>query len=108
MKRIYWPSYDLGVGGDYEKLYEWLDDHDAKPCGQSVAFFTYECQRRDIDIDEALKQELTRLLELRPNNKLYIIRPKDDDKPVGTYIYGRRPSSPWEGYGKKPNGNDDE
>ena len=108
MERIYWLSYDLGVGGDYEKLYEWLDDHDARPCGQSVAFFTYKSRRRDIGIDEALEQELTHLLDLRPNNKLYIIRRKDDGKLSGSFIYGKRSSSPWEGYGKKPNGNDDE
>ena len=28
-----WISYDLGVRGDYENLYSWLDTHGAKECG---------------------------------------------------------------------------
>lgn len=35
MKQLIWISYDLGVSGDYENLYAWLDDHGAKECGQS-------------------------------------------------------------------------
>lgn len=38
MEKSYWLSYDLGVGGNYDKLYGWLDDHNAVPCGDSVAF----------------------------------------------------------------------
>ena len=54
--KVYWLSYDLGVGGDYDGLYAWLDDHNAKPCGQSVAFFAYSTNRSDID--RALAEEL--------------------------------------------------
>jgi len=42
MHTAMWMSYDLGVKGDYEGLYAWLDDHDAKECGNSVAFLRYE------------------------------------------------------------------
>ena len=42
MHTVMWMSYDLGVKGDYEGLYAWLDDHDAKECGNSVAFLRYE------------------------------------------------------------------
>ena len=31
----------FGVGGDYEGLYSWLDDHDAKECGDSVASLAF-------------------------------------------------------------------
>jgi hypothetical protein len=37
MHTVMWMSYDLGVKGDYEGLYAWLDDHEAKECGNSVA-----------------------------------------------------------------------
>ena len=37
MKKFIWLSYDLGIGGDYESLYSWLDNHEAKECGDSVA-----------------------------------------------------------------------
>ncbi len=33
--RIIWLSYDLGIQGDYPSLYEWLDKHQAKECGDN-------------------------------------------------------------------------
>ena len=45
MESFVWMSYDLGVSGDYEGLYAWLDDHNAKECGNSVAWvfsFSYD------------------------------------------------------------------
>jgi hypothetical protein len=42
MNKALWLSYDLGVKGDYEGLYAWLDDHNAEECGNSVAFLHYE------------------------------------------------------------------
>jgi hypothetical protein len=30
----YWISFDLGLQGDYEPLYEWLDRHEALECGE--------------------------------------------------------------------------
>ena len=37
MHTVMWMAYDLGVKGDYEGLYAWLDDHSAAECGNSVA-----------------------------------------------------------------------
>jgi hypothetical protein len=41
MKKLIWISYDLGVKGDYEGLYAWLDNHNAKECGNSIAALEY-------------------------------------------------------------------
>lgn len=32
-----WLSYDLGINGDYQSLYTWLDNYKAKECGDSMA-----------------------------------------------------------------------
>ena len=40
-KRI-WISFDLGVTGDYDRLYEWLDEHNAVECGNGFATLEYE------------------------------------------------------------------
>lgn len=107
--KIYWLSYDLGVGGDYDGLYAWLDDHNAKPCGQSVAFFAYSTKRRDID--RALAEELNESVNLRPGNRLYIVREKETDGEstiAGTFIYGKRNAAPWEGFGKQSPAQEDE
>ncbi len=49
MKKMVWISYDLGVKGDYEGLYAWLDDHKAKECGNSLAALEYDCTSNLID-----------------------------------------------------------
>ena len=99
MEKTYWLSYDLGVGGNYEKLYGWLDDHNAVPCGESVAFFKYS-YNKDEDPDKKLKQDLIDSLDLKAGNKLYLIRRKEgEDKTVGSFIYGKRSAAPWKGFG---------
>jgi hypothetical protein len=36
-KTRYWISFDLGLMGDYSRVYEWLDSMDALECGPGVA-----------------------------------------------------------------------
>jgi hypothetical protein len=50
--------FDLGVRGDYEGLYAWLDDHDVKECGASVAYLKYSYKT---DFLAELRQELERV-----------------------------------------------
>ena len=108
MKKRYWLSYDLGVGGDYAHLYQWLDDRKAVPCGNNVAYFTYEYQPGG-NPDTLLKEELEQKIALKPGNILYVIRQKgDEEKTVGTYIYGKRQAAPWTGYGSVSTEEDDE
>ncbi|WP_300726044.1 hypothetical protein [uncultured Bacteroides sp.] len=97
--KTYWLSYDLGVGGDYESLYSWLDNHKAKPCGDSVAYFKYQYEEGE-NPDEKLKNELLDCLDLKGGNKLYLIRRKEDGSSIlGSFIYGTRSAAPWVGYG---------
>ncbi len=96
--KTYWLSYDLGVGGDYESLYQWLDNHQAKICGDSLAYLKYSYED-DEDPDEKLKTELLQMVKLKGGNKLYIIRKGTDNRVVGSFIYGTRSAAPWVGYG---------
>ena len=98
MEKTYWLSYDLGVGGDYENLYQWLDDHKAKPCGNSIAFFSYDFPD-NADGDETLKQELLNKVKTKPGNILYLVRQNKEQNIVGSFIYGKRQVAPWVGYG---------
>lgn len=101
MEKAYWLSYDLGVGGNYDKLYGWLDDHEAVPCGDSVAFFKYQYKEGE-NPDDKLKKDLLEALELRAGNKLYVIRINDDKKQaIGSFIYGKRSGAPWKGFGSR-------
>jgi hypothetical protein len=84
----YWISYDLGLQGDYDQLYAWLDKNGAKECGDSVATFLSKLSR-----EEVVKQ-LSRVLEPKRNPRVYIITMKNG----GKFVFGKRKVAPWTGY----------
>jgi hypothetical protein len=107
MKEIaLWLTYDLGVGGDFQGLYSWLDDNKAVECGNNVAFFTFSFPDEigsDADFDQYLRTELESKIGIKPGNRIYIVREAFDDnrkgKTIGTFVVGKRKASPWEGFG---------
>lgn len=103
IKKAIWLSYDLGIGGDYPGLYKWLDNHKAKECGNSVAFFKYKIEEEQLDnLLQILSDDLEKSVELRYGDRLYVIYRKEDVTSCsvkGNFIFGRRKSNPWEGYG---------
>lgn len=103
MKQRIWLSFDLGIRGDYEGLYAWLDDHDAKECGECLATFMYEYEN---NLSEELAEELKNGIELDRKNRLYVIW-KDDGKMKGRFVVGKRRASPWEGHGGTPDEEDE-
>jgi hypothetical protein len=97
MHTVMWMSYDLGVKGDYEGLYAWLDDHDAKECGNSVAFLRYEYSA---DCLSELKEDIARHVNLDKLDRIYIIW-RDEQKIRGQFLFGKRKAAPWVGSGTK-------
>lgn len=85
----YWLSFDLGLRGRYEELYEWLDSMGAKECGDSVATFRSDKTR------EQIAQELSHLLD--KNSRIYIISLDHG----GKFILGKRKVAPWAGYAER-------
>ena len=94
-KQAIWLSYDLGVRGDYEALYTWLDRKGAKECGDSVAFFIYEYRH---DLKEELTEELGNTLDITGKVRIYLVYMKGP-KQTGSFLFGRRKATPWLGYG---------
>jgi hypothetical protein len=39
MKSFVWFSFDLGVRGAFEGMYEFLDSHEAKECGDNLGLY---------------------------------------------------------------------
>jgi len=72
MRKAIWLSYDLGVKGDYEGLYAWLDDLEAKECGDSLAFFNYEIDD-DRNLIEKIKEDIENNIALTKRDRIYII-----------------------------------
>jgi hypothetical protein len=103
-----WLSYDLGVSGDFEHLYSWLDDKKATECCNNCAFLEYEFPDSivsDTQFVKKLKQELEERVEFKPGNRIYLIiqslEEKTKGKPRGIFLIGKRKANPWEGYGTK-------
>ncbi len=96
MKSAIWISYDLGVRGDYEGLYTWLDEHEARDCGDGLAFLQFEYKTQ---IVAAIKRELKRAVSVNKRTRIYVIyRDRDSTKIRGIFIFGRRKAAPWVGY----------
>ena len=91
-----WLSYDLGINGDYEGLYSWLDTQGAKECGTSVAYLTYT---HSGDLMESLKAEISSNVTFDKRSRIYVVR-RDGQTIKGGYLVGRRRAAPWEGYGE--------
>ncbi len=86
----YWLSFDLGLRGDYESLYTWLDSRGAKECGTNMATFRSESTR------DQLTRELRKVVDLKRNPRLYIINMREG----GRWVAGKRTVAPWTGYGQ--------
>lgn len=101
MKKAIWISYDIGVRGDYEGLYAWLDSKGAIECGDSLAFFTYETD--DDDIINSLKLEIENAVEITKKMRIYVIYlGTETNKMKGRFIFGTRKAAPWSGYAGEP------
>jgi hypothetical protein len=81
----------LGIRGNYEELYQWLDENDAVECGESVATFTSKKSKENI------QKELKGLLNKEA--RIYLIRKDPDGRFRGGFILGnRKAKAPWIGY----------
>ncbi len=95
MKKTVWISYDLGVKGDYEGLFSWLDDHDAKECGNSIAVLEYDYTDSFV---EELQEDLSRNVNFAKHDRIYVIL-REGEKMRGRFLFGKRKAAPWSGYG---------
>lgn len=98
-KNWLWMSYDLGIKGDYQGLYSWIDDHEGKECGNSVAYLCFEY---DTDVLPELEKDLKTKVNFQPGDRIYIVRIEkvnQEKKIRGRFIIGNRKANPWEGYG---------
>lgn len=106
MKKTLWISFDLGVNGDYEGMYAWLDNHAGRECGDSVAVIEYE---PGSDLLADLKSDIERSVELNKKSRLYVIYRSDDGRKIkGSFLLGSRKQAPWTGYGASEEESSDE
>ncbi|MBM3326151.1 MAG: hypothetical protein FJY65_04085 [Calditrichaeota bacterium] len=83
-------SYDLGLRGNYEELYTWLDNLEARECGDASATFKSSLS------PEQIKAELKKALNKEA--RIYLIGFVDGQL-RGKFILGRRKvRADWSGY----------
>jgi hypothetical protein len=96
LKSAIWFSFDLGVQGDYEGLYAWLDGNEAIECGDSLAFLNYRYSGPLLD---SLTSDLRKSVSITNRTRIYVIyRDRDSKKMKGTFILGGRRAAPWSGF----------
>ena len=97
MTSTIWISYDLGVRGDYEGLYAWLDGHEAKECGDTLAVLKYP---HTTSLADDLKRDIKKNVKIDKQTRIYLIyRDRSTNKNKGTFIFGGRRAASWAGYG---------
>jgi len=96
MKSLIWISYDLGLKGDYEGIYSWLDQHEAKECGDNIGFVNYEWKK---NLFLELQKDIKRHVKITPKNRIYVIVPSEKvpNKYIGKFLFGGRKTPAWEG-----------
>jgi hypothetical protein len=105
MKKAVWLPFDLGVKGDYESLYQWLDTREAIECGDNVAFFNHESD--GIDIPGEIKRSLLESIQVDAKTRVYIIY-RQDKAIKGRFLFGGRKAPPWSGAAPKLSAEEDE
>lgn len=113
MKQLVFLSYDLGFQGNYPKLYQWLDSHKAKECGDSFCRFVYDfktVQHITSEDDtrsmvEEIRKDLTNAVTFTNGERVYLTSEfyvKDRKKMAGIFLVGKRKqTNPWDGASKK-------
>src|SRR5947208_2669824 len=95
MRHRIWVAFDLGVRGDFEGMYQFLDAQGAKECGDSMGTFWFEYQG---DFLRELLKQIKRSVELNNRSRIYVLYPGPDGKYTGKFLVGRRKSPPWAGH----------
>ena len=94
-----WISYDLGVRGDYENLYAWLDKYNASECGNNLAVFKYVFTDNLVN---SLQKELHDSIEITKNTRIYVVyKDVTSNKVKGRFLFGGRRKPPWTGFAGK-------
>jgi hypothetical protein len=88
-----WLSYDLGLRGDYDGLYYWLDRHGAKECGEGVAFFSYDFRS---DPFTELRRDLRKAVRFDRRDRVYAVC-APGNRVRGRFLIGGRKQAAWHG-----------
>lgn len=106
MEKRIWITFDLGVRGDYDRLYQWLDSHEAVECGNGVATLSYKFNTQEETFEgifDEIRKDLQNAITIDAKTKIYVLvgLNNDNGSTGGGFIFGSRRSAPWDGYAQK-------
>jgi hypothetical protein len=99
VKKSVWLSYDLGVKGDYDALYAYLDNAGAVECGDNLAYFELEFPGTDAELEAKLELGLSAGIAFAKSDRIYVVFQRADGRTAGKFIVGSRKASRWQGFG---------
>jgi hypothetical protein len=102
-------SYDLGLKGDYNGLYIWLDQMEAIECGNNLAAFAIDVPQTNFEtVYNIVKDQISAHIAISSTDRIYMLmKDSNDNQMKGKFLFGNRKRAPWEGYfQKQPNGAD--
>jgi hypothetical protein len=103
-KHLVWISFDLDFKGDYEGMYEWLDAHNARDCGENLAALDRPYAGDPLP---ALKRSLGSKMTFGKRDRVYVIFKNQAGRFVGRFLIGKRRRAPWTGASFQESGDDD-
>jgi hypothetical protein len=108
MKKAIYISYDLGLKGDYNGLYGWLDALGARECGSGLALIEKEFKTNNHEeIYADIKKEIGTNVGLETNDRIYVILRAADGMLKGKFLYGGRKKAPWTGFAASDDDSED-
>ena len=109
MKEMIFPNYvilnfDLGIRGEYDSLYTFLDKNKALDCGNSNCAFEYHFKGTDLGFEDKfiqLKEDLEKYVVFGKNDRIYAIVHNEYGIARGRFLFGQRKTPIWDGYAEK-------
>lgn len=96
-------NYDLGLKGDYQSLYRFLDNHRALDCGNCNAAFEVQVSFDTFDeICEEIRTLLSKEVVFSQTDRIYLTVTDKHKQMRGKFLFGGRRRAVWEGYGDIP------
>ena len=71
-----WLSFDLGIRGDFDGMYQFLGQHEAKECGDSLGAFYFAYEN---DLAKELKSQIEATVKLDKRSRIYAIIPRETE-----------------------------
>jgi len=95
MTKTIWVSFDLGIRGDFEGMYKFLDAHSAKECGNNLAVLKYDAKS---DVLQEVTKDLRKAIRRDKRTRVYVIHLDEKGKAKGRFVIGARKPPAWAGY----------